>query len=99
MKIHAIDAIAFVEELVSLMEDRHYLVHGYFVPKESTHKDWVIYRHEFSKDELRTLKRTFTSKELDVLFHKLIDLVDQGTDYANALNRDVAQYVPNDDER
>jgi len=76
-----------LSRIKALMDDRHWMAHGYLQPSECTDAVWVLHKHEFPKETggLAIKKRTFTRAEVIELRWTLISLVNDMADYVNAL--------------
>lgn len=91
-------AASLLERTKALVEDRHWMAHGYILPKECSATSWVLVKHEFPRTtgSLDTLKRTFTQDEMSELRTKLLDLMKDFTPYIEALALQVPQHPEED---
>lgn len=78
-------AISLLERVLPHMESRHYLVHGYTIPKRCDSRGWLLAKHSFTANGLETVERYFKKEELKTLSRDLLDLVSEAADYLNAV--------------
>lgn len=90
------DGTALIDRIMTHLEDRHFLVHGYNVPDENDRTGWKVRRHIFSADGFETVERRFALEELITLSRELSDIVDQAVRYSDALLAEFGQDPPKD---
>lgn len=91
-------AASLIERVDDLVEDRHWMAHGYVYPRKCTKGSWLLIRHGFLRETggLIDLERTFTDDDMLALSKKVVNLTNDFADYINALAAQVVKHGPND---
>lgn len=90
------DGTALIERILTHLEDRHFLVHGYNAPDEDDRAGWKVRRHIFGADGFDTVERRYTLEQLKALNRELTDIIDQAVRYTDALLMEFGQDPPKD---
>jgi hypothetical protein len=90
------EAVALIEKLSALKDDRHWLVHGSL--SEESGRGWTLQKTEFQRDgSVEIVARTISRAELSKIEGGVHDLLFDMVRYADALRLKVAEHFPDDD--
>lgn len=92
------DAARLLERVKALMDDRHWMAHGFLDPRAFTETAWNLKKHEFPKNTggLELLSRFFTEGEVNTLCVNVREVCADFTRYSHTLIAQVHMHAADD---